>query len=587
MKAHISHTRRLLCLFCAVALLLSAAVFVSAEEIDYVDYFAALDKDPDVELVGSLSGELYRLLLLNPQGFMEELAFCSAELQQAVINALQDYCSREGIAPLKALEQIRTILYMEYEKGATKSEKQLLEVFYDALQHEYWRYPVQYRTDYAAMFQEFMDVKPNGAGTEYRVIVTEMGHSLSGNPAAFLKALAEEPKATQDKVFEKMRVPREKLSLLGNEDTIGKSRTELTDAQKALRDRYLKESSTLTGRYVVASGPVAEELAERNAQRQEATESESAEGKTDYVAYFDALEKDITDGYPSLYNLAGDLYRLLLLNPRSFMEELAFSSPELQQEVINTLMERCSWGVNNEHKVALLKTLEEIYTVLYREYEKEATRSEKQLLEVFKDALNYTYWRYPVQYRRDYAAMFQDLRDVKPDGAGTEYMYIDSEMRHSLCGNPAAFLNALAEESEETQDQVFERLCDSEYPYFDYFHQVAREILSLLGNEDTTIPEMMTELTDAQKALRDRFLEELPERTERYVVAGGPVAEELAERNAQKEPEPTETEPVPTESQPAVEDPKPESGAGIWIALGAVLAAAALGFLLGRKKKAA
>lgn len=305
----------------------------------------------------------------------------------------------------------------------------------------------------------------------------------------------------------------------------------------------------------------------------------------DYVDYFAALDKD--PDVELVGSLSGELYRLLLLNPQGFMEELAFCSAELQQAVINGLMSYCS-GRQYADGVASLKAMEEIHGVLYHLYLTEGmTKSEEQLLEAFSDALYYEYWRYPVQYRTDYAAMFQDLRDVQPNGAGTEYRYIDTEMCQSLCGNPAAFLEALAEESEETQDMVFKRMCDSEHAY--YFHQVTREILSLLGNEDTT-PELVTQLTDAQKALRERFLEELPELTERNVVASGPVAEELAERNAQKESgvndlEPTET--APADGQSPEEEPKPESGVNIWITLGAALAAAALGFLLGRKKKAA
>ena len=265
--------------------------------------------------------------------------------------------------------------------------------------------------------------------------------------------------------------------------------------------------------------------------------------ETDYSAFFDTAAATIQAGvdFYTMRELSMKMYEAIIFDPRAFVEELAYREAWLQQAIADGMAETLydSYLDTAAGVVAML-----IYNATSWDSQRyglpmlydDPSISEKKLLDFFTCRFYVTQCSRPQEYRDDYYTLFQE-------GHTAVEAYLESHSFHlwqSLKETPLPFLRALLQQDEQTQAMVIKNIL--------FYRTNPRGVVLINVLEETQTCE---NLSEAEKELITSLIEGLAD-AKACVTATGPDPQELAARNAQKEPDIAQPAPeIPSESQPS------------------------------------
>ncbi len=262
------------CLLLACLLLVLQFPSVSAIQPDYSALFDSyeqtlLSKDePDYLFFA----DVYEAFMLDPVGFIEEMAFREAWVQQALTEGMVEHLMDEQL--LGALAAMKVVYYVNtnnphqtaFPRAGTASENNLVAFLSLWLNYSRLRMAEPYRTDFEALFGEALEKTDGGAKT---VLENHLFASLKCAPVDFLKALSQESETIQNAVMDHLSKNAFNCStgkILLDALSAAEAGQVLSQKESALLNR-IRELLADTPSFPTAPGPDPEELAARQTQK--------------------------------------------------------------------------------------------------------------------------------------------------------------------------------------------------------------------------------------------------------------------------------------------------------------------------------
>ena len=497
---------------------------------------------------------LYTSLILDPDTFVNQLAFRVAETKSEVMLCLTD--PRITPEQLRIMTQVVASL-RSIDLDRTDSETQLLDAMYEHFVCADFQYQ-GIVTDCEELMEWVKTADPAGAYD----LSLELARALIGTPEAVLSQMALESEAVQDRVIELLQIHNTTYLATAVVNSISRNGGGSTPETASLA---LEIYTSLGCKGApVFSDPDPEE---HNKWLTEAPLNPSI--YVDYERLFAVLDSK-------------GLANALLDDTRNFVKNLAYQDAETKQDVFDALT-----GTLFEDWQLL-----QMYLCL-QQHQKSTVlnKSQTALVEALMYHLDYAYCGRG-QPRRDISVLFHEAET----GDATMPARHDAfcrELKFAFLGDPYRFIVRLATEDEFVQSYVVQCL------------------MSVNSNNAALIRRVYSQWIQEENA--DYYTEEQLEQIRQVTVSYLPMLGE-APKPSDPDPEeyaqwlkdkgllvddpgvvlpirPTETQPVtlPTETQPtAGEDPEKDTGwvSTVCFTLGFLCIGIAAGSVIAKKKKA-
>ena len=388
----------------------------------YEALFAVTDDLPEDKFI-----TFYTILQSEPGTFLNQLAFRDRDTKEYVLSILTgDWVCDESLQTMSAL-----VSPMQFMQELTDSEKELSEDLQYHLDYTYHSRPRQHR-DMETLFAQCMDVPMN----ELESFSTEVKYAFMEDPHTFIVKLAQEELSIRNNIagdlllyFEDTIPTLIVLDLLLLElDTAQKNPGYYTSEELALLYAALN-NTMLTPDPHTLSAPYTHELS-LWIRQQEKNDSWSATIEQ-YDKLFDSGSYE-------------RLYTSLILDPETFVNQLAFRDAETKANVMYYLTG--SW-ITPEQMKNMTQAVENLHTDLGR------TDSESQLINAMREHFICADYQY-LGIVTDCGALLEQVQTADPAGAYD----LSLELAYAVIGTPDAFLYELESKETAVQDRVIELL---------------------------------------------------------------------------------------------------------------------------------
>lgn len=389
----------------------------------YEALFAVTDDLPEDKFI-----TFYTILQSEPGTFLNQLAFRDRDTKEYVLSILTgDWVSDESLQTMSAL-----VSPMQFMQELTDSEKELSGDLQYHLNYTYHSRPRQHR-DMETLFAQCMDVPMN----ELESFSAEVKYAFMEDPHTFIVKLAQEELNVRNNIAGDLLVHFEDtiptlivLDLLLLElDTAQKNPGYYTSEELALLYAALN-NTMLTPDPHTLSAPYTHELSLWIRQQ------EKADSWTTIIEQYDKLFD--SGSYERLYTS-------LILDPETFVNQLAFRDAETKANVMYYLTG--SW-ITPEQMKNMTQAVENLHTDLGR------TDSESQLINAMREHFICADYQY-LGIVTDFDELMEWVKTADPAGGFNELAF---ELACAVIGAPEAFLSQLAKEEEAMQDRVIELL---------------------------------------------------------------------------------------------------------------------------------
>ena len=407
----------LLSILLAVSLLLSYPTTAKADNWTAVmEQYDKLFKSADYE-------RLYTSLILDPETFVNQLAFRDAETKSEVMLCLTD--------PRITPEQIRNMTQVvervcSLDLDRTASETQLLNVMYEYFVCTTYQ-NLGIVTDFDELMNWFKTADPAGGFNE---LAFELACAVMGAPKDFLSQLAKEEEAVQDWVMELLQIHNGTYIATAVVDRINRSEAVYIAETSGLAHRIC---TTLNCKLIpVPSNP----------------------DPIEYEKWLTSPHANhtITVDYGLLFSKknGNDLRIVLLKDTRNFVKNLAYQDAKTKQEVFDALTD------NYFEDSGILQMY--LHLQQYLQYNV-LNKSQTALVEALMYHLDDTYCSQGHPYR-DISVLFNTSPD-ESDVTSRFYTF-RRELKLAFLADPYAFLFMLEKEDASRQEYVIRGLMFTE-----------------------------------------------------------------------------------------------------------------------------
>ena len=401
-----------------LSILLAVSLLLSYPTTAKADSWTAIIEQYDKLFDSGSYERLYTSLILDPETFVNQLAFRDLETKEKVMY----YLSGSWITPEQMRNMTQAVESLHTDLGRTSSEIQLIQTMLEYFESADCQY-LGIATDCEALMEWVKTADPAGAYD----LSLELARALIGTPEAVLSQLALESEAVQDRVIELLQIHNTTYLATAVVNSISLSGAGTNPETSALA---LKIYTSLRCKGVpVFSDP-------------------------DPIEY----EKWLTDAplnpmiitnYDMLFS-NGNGYNLrtaLLEDTRNFVKNLAYQDSETKQEIFDKLTNSYFLGWELMQMYLRLQQHQES-TVL--------NKSQTALVEALMYQLDYAYccWEQP---HRDISVLLHEAQT----GESTMPARHDAfcrELKFAFLEDPYSFIVRLATEDEFVQTYVVQCL---------------------------------------------------------------------------------------------------------------------------------
>lgn len=418
------------------------------ETIDrYDELFAPTD-----DLSENKFNTLYTVLQSEPGTFLNQLAFRDRDTKEYVLSILTgDWVSDESLQTMSAL-----VSPMQFMQELTDSEKELSEDLQYHLNYTYHSRPREHR-DLETLFAQCLSIPTS----ELESFSLEVKYAFMQDPRNFIVKLAQEELSVRNGIAADLLLHFEDtiptlivLDLLLLElDTAQKNPGYYTDEEIALLETAIG-NTLLTPDPHSLSAPYTQELSLWLKQQEKANSWSATIEQYDHLfRYYGNYER---------------LYTSLILEPETFVNQLAFRDAETKEKVMYYLTG--SWITPEQ-----MKNMTQVVTDMLS-LDLDSTTSETQLLNAMYEHFMCADSQY-LGIATDCKALMEWVKTADPAGAYD----LSLELARALIGTPEAFLLQLASEEESVQNRVIELLQIHNATY------LATTIVNCVSNSEASI----------------------------------------------------------------------------------------------------